>query len=155
MANKFDIQLDDQELRDRLEALLGAVTDTLPMMRGIAAELAAETEFAFMDEGPGWPQLAPATVAAREAKGRGAHPILQLTNALARSITTQADRDQAQIGSNLIYAAIQQLGGKAGRGHKVVIPARGYLPVTSNGQLKPNARQAVLDTVMAALTRPR
>ncbi|WP_260331085.1 phage virion morphogenesis protein [Pseudomonas aeruginosa] len=56
--------------------------------------------------------------------GRGAHPILQVTNALARSITTRADRDQAQIGSNLSYAAIQQLGGQAGRGRKVAIPAR-------------------------------
>ena len=155
MANRFDIQLDDQELRERLEALIGAVTDTLPMMRGIAAELAAETEFAFMDEGPGWPQLSPVTVAAREAMGRGAHPILQLTNALARSVTTQADRDQAQIGSNLIYAAIQQLGGKAGRGHKVTIPGREFIPITSDGQLKPNARQSILDIVMASLTRSR
>ncbi|MEK2633766.1 phage virion morphogenesis protein [Pseudomonas aeruginosa] len=31
---------------------------------------------------------------------------------MARSITTRADRDQAQIGSNLSYAAIQQLGGQ-------------------------------------------
>lgn len=155
MANRFDIQLDDQELRERLEALIGAVTDTLPMMRGIAAELAAETEFAFMDEGPGWPQLAPATVAAREAKGRSAHPILQVTNALARSITTQADRDQAQIGSNLIYAPIQQLGGEAGRDHQVEIPAREYLPITRDGQLKPGARQAVLDIVTTLLTQRR
>lgn len=155
MADRFDIQLDDEELRERLASLMASVSDTLPMMRGIAAELAAETEFAFMDEGPGWPQLAPATVAAREAKGRSAHPILQVTNALARSITTQADRDQAQIGSNLIYAPIQQLGGEAGRDHQVEIPAREFLPITSGGQLKPNARQAVLDLVMAELLQQR
>ncbi|WP_458022016.1 phage virion morphogenesis protein, partial [Pseudomonas aeruginosa] len=74
--------------------------------------------FAFMDEGPGWPQLSPATVAAREAKGRGPHPILQVTNALARSVTTWADRNEAGIGSNLVYAAIHQFGGDAGRGHQ-------------------------------------
>ncbi|MEX6661538.1 phage virion morphogenesis protein, partial [Pseudomonas aeruginosa] len=58
---------------------------------------------------------APATVAAREAKGRGPHPILQVTNALARSVTTWADRNEAGIGSNLVYAAIHQFGGDAGR----------------------------------------
>ncbi len=154
MTTRIDVELDDQEVRQRLALLLRSVTDTLPVMRGIAAELLAETEFAFMDEGPGWPQLSPATVAAREAKGRGPHPILQVTNALARSITTQADRSQAQIGSNLVYAAIQQLGGQAGRrSGRVQIPARPYLPITPGGQLKPQARQAILDVVMQALTR--
>ncbi|ACA57673.1 phage virion morphogenesis protein [Pseudomonas aeruginosa] len=155
MANRIELELVDREVQERLAALYAAVTDTLPLMRGIAAELLAETEFAFMDEGPGWPQLSPVTVAARAAKGRGAHPILQVTNALARSITTRADRDQAQIGSNLTYAAIQQLGGQAGRGRKVTIPARPYLPVLRNGQLKPSARDAVLDVLLAALSQGR
>lgn len=99
--------------------------------------------------------MSPVTVAARAAKGRGAHPILQVTNALARSITTRADRDQAQIGSNLTYAAIQQLGGQAGRGRKVTIPARPYLPVLRSGQLKPSARDAVLDLLLAVLSQGR
>ncbi|OPD94222.1 phage virion morphogenesis protein, partial [Pseudomonas aeruginosa] len=77
-----------------------------------------------------------ATVAAREAKGRGPHPILQVTNALARSVTTWADRNEAGIGSNLVYAAIHQFGGDAGRGHQVEIPARRYLPFDENGQLE-------------------
>ncbi|WP_237043547.1 phage virion morphogenesis protein [Pseudomonas aeruginosa] len=115
MTTRIDVELDDQEVRQRLAVLMRSVTDTLPVMRGIAAELLAETEFAFMDEGPGWPQLSPATVAAREAKGRGPHPILQVTNALARSVTTWADRNEAGIGSNLVYAAIHQFGGDAGR----------------------------------------
>ncbi|RUI34553.1 phage virion morphogenesis protein [Pseudomonas aeruginosa] len=156
MTNRIDIQLHDQALRQRLADLLRAVTDTLPVMRSIAAELLAETEFAFMDEGPGWPQLSPATVAAREAKGRGPHPILQVTNALARSITTRADRTQAQIGSNLVYAAIQQLGGQAGRRTgRVRIPARPYLPITPGGQLKPAARQAIVDVLLTALSQDR
>ncbi|HBO4159162.1 TPA: phage virion morphogenesis protein, partial [Pseudomonas aeruginosa] len=63
--------------------------------------------------------------------------------------------DQAQIGSNLSYAPIQQLGGQAGRGRKVTIPARPYLPVLRNGQLKPSARDAVLDVLLAALSQGR
>lgn len=30
----------------------------------------------------------------------------------------------------MVYAAIQQYGGQAGRGHKVTIPLRPFLPVT-------------------------
>ncbi|WGW41038.1 hypothetical protein P7I86_09155 [Pseudomonas aeruginosa] len=69
MANRIELELVDREVQERLAALYAAVTDTLPLMRGIAAELLAETEFAFMDEGPGWPQLSPVTVAARAARG--------------------------------------------------------------------------------------
>lgn len=51
MTTRIDVELDDQEVRQRLAVLMRSVTDTLPVMRGIAAELLAETEFAFMDEG--------------------------------------------------------------------------------------------------------
>lgn len=36
-------------------------------------------------------------------------------------------RDEATLGSNLVYAAIHQFGGMAGRGHKTKIPARPYI----------------------------
>ncbi|HHG5551017.1 TPA: phage virion morphogenesis protein, partial [Pseudomonas aeruginosa] len=92
---------------------------------------------------------------AREAKGRGPHPILQVTNALARSVTTWADRNEAGIGSNLVYAAIHQFGGNAGRSHQVEIPARRYLPFDENGQLAAGARQSILEVFLTALSRNR
>ena len=49
---------------------------------------------------------------------------------LASSVTTQYDDDSAIIGSNKDYARIHQLGGDAGRGKKVKIPARPYLHLT-------------------------
>ena len=45
-------------------------------------------------------------------------------------------------------AAIHQLGGKAGRGHKVTIPARGYMPMRKEGsdlELTPTARSVLLE----------
>ena len=42
------------------------------------------------------------------------------------------DDDSAVIGSNLDYAAIHQLGGQAGKGHKTEIPARPYLQLTDD-----------------------
>ncbi|OPE24472.1 phage morphogenesis protein, partial [Pseudomonas aeruginosa] len=66
-----------------------------------------------------------------------------------------ADRNEAGIGSNLVYAAIHQFGGDAGRGHQVEIPARRYLPFDENGQLATGARQSILDLVITALSRQR
>lgn len=42
------------------------------------------------------------------------------------------------------YGAIQQWGGKAGRGHKVTIPARPYLPIYQDGTLYPDEEATVL-----------
>ncbi|HGM8184670.1 TPA: hypothetical protein ACKQA3_004910 [Pseudomonas aeruginosa] len=53
MTTRIDVELDDQEVRQRLAVLMRSVTDTLPVMRGIAAELLAETEFAFFGRGAG------------------------------------------------------------------------------------------------------
>ena len=62
-------------------------------------------------------------------KKTGHYPgqILQVSGQLALSITTQYDNNSAIIGSNKVYAAIQQLGGNAGKNKKVNIPARPYL----------------------------
>lgn len=49
------------------------------------------------------------------------------------------------------YAAIQQFGGKAGRGHKVTIPARPFLPVQLDGTLYPQEQALVLAALNAFL----
>ena len=41
----------------------------------------------------------------------------------------------------------------AGRGRKVEIPARPYLPLTTDGDLQPEAREEVLDTILRHLKR--
>jgi phage virion morphogenesis protein len=51
------------------------------------------------------------------------------TARLMNSVTSRARNDRVEIGTNVIYAAIHQLGGKAGRGRKVTIPARPFLAV--------------------------
>lgn len=62
---------------------------------------------------------------AKEQGGR----TLQDTNVLSRSISYQATATGITVGSNLIYAAIHQYGGQAGRGRKVTLPARPYIVV--------------------------
>ncbi len=50
------------------------------------------------------------------------------------------------------YAAIQQFGGKAGRGHKVTIPARPFLPIRPDGTLYPTEQATILDALNHYLT---
>lgn len=49
---------------------------------------------------------------------------------LKTSVDYAATDDSVMVGSNLAYARIHQLGGRAGRGRKVKLPARPYLGVS-------------------------
>ncbi|MCX8018204.1 MAG: phage virion morphogenesis protein, partial [Rhodocyclaceae bacterium] len=87
-------------------------------------------------------------------KGRGG--ILYQTGDLSESIASRFGRTFAEVGvsGRIPYAAIHQFGGKAGRGRKVTIPARPFLPATSGGQwLGHEDRDAVLEILRAALER--
>jgi phage virion morphogenesis protein len=53
--------------------------------------------------------------------------ILTNTGRLRRSITAEPGANSLAVGTNVVYAAIHQFGGMAGRGRKVRIPARPYL----------------------------
>lgn len=47
----------------------------------------------------------------------------------------------------MVYAAIHQFGGRAGKGKKVEIPARPFLPANDTGGLAPVAHAAVMDVL--------
>ena len=51
-----------------------------------------------------------------------------------RSITRHSDATSAVVGTNTVYAAIHNFGGKAGRGCKVEIPARPFLRLTQEDE---------------------
>lgn len=53
---------------------------------------------------------------------------------LMRSITARVQGKRVYWGSNKVYARIHQLGGKAGRGHAVTIPARPYLGISKDDE---------------------
>jgi phage virion morphogenesis protein len=145
------IRVEDNGVLDRLQELIDRMEDPRPMMMDIAETLRDHAEEAFAREGPGWKQLSEATI-----KQRGnAHPILQRTGQLAASLAVTYGRNFAAVGSAKEYAAIHQLGGMAGRGLKVRIPARPYLPVEPDGSLTPGARRdvlAIVDRFLASLS---
>jgi phage virion morphogenesis protein len=125
------IKIDSEQLQKELKKLLQLARDRRPLMKNIAGMMHNAVEENFAQEGrPKWIPLSPKTIAARQKKGYWPGQILQQTGRLAASITQYADNDQAVVGTNAVYAAIHQFGGKAGRGKKVNIPARPYLQLT-------------------------
>lgn len=140
------IIVDDSQLLGALRSLEIAGGDLTPAMRKIAGTLTNVVEENF--EAEGRPRWKPSERAASEGG-----VTLQKSGRLAASISTGHDATSAQIGSNVEYAAIHQFGGKAGRGRKVDIPARPFLPITADGELQPETTGAVLDTILRHLQR--
>lgn len=130
----IEIEFDNQEVHNKLLDLAKRTQNLRPLMKNIAGIFAYSTEENFKEEGrpDTWVDLAESTKQQRTKKRKWPGQILQVEGKLAASINTYYDNDSAVIGSNLEYAAIHQLGGDAGRGKKVKIPARPYLHLTND-----------------------
>lgn len=99
--------------------------------RRIPAELMAASNRAFSREiapdGTKWEPRSSAYVAWLKKHDPGKNKVLIRSGHLRQSRQPFRRSNTSGVGSNLIYAAIHQMGGKTGRGHKVAIPARPYL----------------------------
>lgn len=138
----FKIEVADGPVIAALNRLAAQAADLTPAMRAIAGLLERQTEDNFAAEaGPlgKWPAL--------KDKKRQGGKILQDTGRLAASVTPFWSATEAGIGSNAIYAAIHQLGGKAGRGHKATIPPRPYLPAFPDGRLQGGLEDEVIEVI--------
>lgn len=134
-------------------------SDTAPLMRLIRAQLLSQTQQNFRAQGrPKWPELAASTIKNYERLGISTNGLLRRSNSLYNSIQTHSDTNSASIsagGGNQsgAYAAIHQFGGKAGRGRKVKIPARPYLPIDADGNLQDEAVDGLHQVTMTYLRR--
>ncbi len=134
MSDMIEIRIDSAKLVAALRRLIASGRDLTPAMRRAAGIMHDAVEENFEQEGrPKWKSLAASTLRQRAKEG-STGKILQRRGNLARSITRHADADSAMVGTNLVYAAIHQLGGQAGRGRKVKIPARPYLELTRDDE---------------------
>lgn len=133
------------DVRDlqRLQQRLAKLTDLTPALAAIAAYGESSTRKRLSDDktapdGSAWEPWSPAY-----AKTRGPeHSLLENRGDLIDSIVHDSDADQAVWGSNLIYAATQQLG-DARRN----IPAREYLGLSEDDI------DEILDLVEQAIDR--
>jgi phage virion morphogenesis protein len=134
MADDVQIRINDAELQVKLRNFVAHIggRHLLAAAGEVMQDSIAQT---FRDEGSpagSWPPLAASTLK-RVTPG---HKMLIGRGRLARSIVYRVVGDEKlEIGSNLVYAAIHQLGGEAGRrgpfkkkgGRRAHIPARPYL----------------------------
>lgn len=65
----------------------------------------------------------------------------KISGRLKDSFSTLSDNDTALVGTNIVYAAIHNFGGMAGRNRKVRIPQREFLTLTDDD------KQALMDDV--------
>lgn len=150
---QFRISVDSAPIQASLRQLGQRLSDLTPVMREIAGVLADVTEEAFTQErDPStqtpWQRLQQSTIEARTRRGFWPGKVLQQTGQLAANVTQDHGRDFAVVGSNLDYAAIQQLGGTAGRGGSAVLPARPFLG------LSPEGEEEILDLIERHLLLP-
>ena len=145
----IEIDLKDDELVATLNRLFGVLADKTPVMQDIGDALLASTEDRY-DRGVGpdgsaWAPKSPATIARYE---RGPdrvdlRPLIR-TGTMRRTLFTQANADQVEIGSNAIQAAVMQFGaargafGAAANGSPIpwgAIPARPFLGVSQEDRV--------------------
>lgn len=74
-------------------------------------------------DGAVWAPWSPRHARTREPR----HSLLVQDNFLQVSIDNYTTGTTVRVGTNLVYGAIHQFGGQAGRGRKATIPARPYL----------------------------
>ena len=122
---QVDIEIDDKRVRGSIGRLLDALANPRPALDEIGSRLAASTLERFRSErapdGTPWQQSLRALVQGGQT--------LQDTGRLRDSIQHVVRGDGVDIGSNVVYAAIHQFGGKAGKGHAVALPPRPYLGI--------------------------
>lgn len=162
----IDIQLDDREVREALRRLERRLADMTPVMRAIAAALEAQVEKRFETAtdpaGRPWKPLAPSTLSAWLARGRGnrrkdggltkkgrerlsSRRPLYDTGDLLGSLTSSFTRSEARVGFGQPYAAFHEYGTKK-------MPRRGMLMADPIARTLGEAdRRVVLDILREAL----
>lgn len=80
-------------------------------------------------------------------------PLLSRTNTLFQQFHYQTSNDGLFFYNSMIYAAIQNFGGKKSQFPNLWgdIPARPFMPADQSGQLAPNTREMILNIVREAL----
>jgi phage virion morphogenesis protein len=144
----FRISIDTTAISQALSGLSKAVDDMTPIMRQLGNDLAAITEQNFDSEGARIAAKWKPSRRAIEQKGQ----TLRKDGHLVASISVggpdhvqEVGPNYVFVGTNVVYAAIHQLGGQAGRGRKVTIPARPFFGLNAQDE------QDIAETIAKAL----
>ena len=145
VSQTVSVEIDGATLNAALARLAAVLADSSTAMDQIGRYLVASTLRRFERERApnGSPWLKSARALAEG--GRTLTDTGRLRGSIAHTVT---DGGRAvEVGSNVIYAAIHQFGGRAGRGRRAKLPARPYLGIDERD------RTNVLRLVSRALER--
>lgn len=151
------VTLEDAQLRRALARLSARLGDLSGPMEEIGQALVTDVDLAFREQrdpwGDAWRALSDVTL--RRRRGTSAQ-ILSDSRRLAGSINYRAGRDSVEVGSNVVYAAMQHFGGRKSDFSHLWgdIPARPFLPVdpvTGEARLADDTRDEVAGIVAAHL----
>jgi len=123
------LRVDDREVIELVEGVLRRAKDMTPAMEIIGETVKASVARNFEAGGrpSGWAPLSPVTL--KKKPNDRILVVKGFAGGLLGSVHYEAGRSMVEIGTDKKYGAIHQLGGMAGRGRKVRIPARPYLLV--------------------------
>lgn len=170
----FTIEVKDSGVQAALDALAAKVGNLQPILQTIGEDLMARSKARFQTgtgpDGRRWLPNARSTIEAyvRQQGGFGKkginrkgqtlavnkRPLIGLSKSLMSQFHVLADAHSVTVGNSMIYAAIHQFGGQAGRGKKVRIPARPFFPVRLDGRLYPQEQAKILDLLNGYLMSP-
>ncbi len=126
----LDVGIQDATVRRLFAKLERRTGNVRPALKSIGEYMLRRTDDRFKAErdpwGNRWKPLSPSTL-----KKKKNSKILTESHMLKDTMNFDARKNSVEIGNPQDYGAIQQLGGKTGRGHKVVIPARPYLGINN------------------------
>lgn len=165
----FTVSVRDDSVQASLQKLLTRMHNMTPALTALGDEIVERTRQRFDTatgpDGAAWAPHSIATLAmASGALGKGyrrkngelnkrgekklaSKRLLVDSGFLSGNIFPSVSGNTLTIGTPAQYAAIHQFGGQAGRGHKVTIPARPFLPIHADGTLYPQEQQLVLQTL--------
>ena len=169
----FVIEVRDNGVHEALNALAARASNMKPILQKIGEDIQERTKLRFSTstgpDGQRWAPNARSTIEAFIAKRRGfgkrginkkgqalamRKKLLIANGDLSQFIRYQVLNNSAvEVGTNWMAskikggAAIHQFGGNAGKGRKVKIPARPFLPIRESGELYPTDRALILEDI--------
>lgn len=166
----FDVTIRDSAAQAVLDQLAQRATNLRPALLEIGEDLVDISKSAFKTStspwGERWAPNTQATILAHLAKFSGSYskrtgritatgarrtinkkPLIGETRELSSQTEPQVDGNTLTVSNLMPYAAIQNFGGRAGKGKKVEIPARPFMPADDAGSLAPVAQAAVMEVL--------
>lgn len=169
--SSFTIEVIDRGVHDALNALASETSNMKPILQQIGEQIIERTKLRFSTstgpDGLRWKPNARATIEAFIAKRHGfgkrginkkgqalamsKKPLIGESRDLSRQFYMYADQVAVTVGNSMLYSAIHQFGGQAGKGKKTNIPARPFLPIMDTGRLYDGELALIIEQLNAFL----